>query len=411
MGVSALFASASSGLLRRIPDLDLAIFDSGNGVRKEMFRVNGDDPVLLRFVGIRIGRRYYRYENLQFMRLASKLGGFGTRICPGLRCIAESKVVCDVSGGDSFTDMYPDDRIEEHAGYKELVLDSGLPLVLLPQTYGPFDKSLERATRIVRNCEACFARDERSFETLKTMLGSEFDPDRHRSGVDMAFGLEARKPQENLHSDIQDWIDDGASPLVGFNVSGLIGRSPETGREHYGFKADYRAVLLGFFTELLSTTDSRVVLIPHVMSPYSEESDSLASQWVIDALPREYADRIRMSSVDLDQCEVKWLISKMDWFCGTRMHATIAALSSEVPTATISYSDKALGVFESCGQGGEVFDPRVLGSNVIVEALIDAFHRRVEVKASLTNSIGRVRAQASSQMDEIAEIVRAAGSR
>ena len=214
-----------------------------------------------------------------------------------------------------------------------------------------------------------------------------------------------------MHSDIQDWIDDGASPLVGFNVSGLIGRSPETGREHYGFKADYRAVLLGFFTELLSTTDSRVVLIPHVMSPYSEESDSLASQWVIDALPREYADRIRMSSVDLDQCEVKWLISKMDWFCGTRMHATIAALSSEVPTATISYSDKALGVFESCGQGGEVFDPRVLGSNVIVEALIDAFHRRVEVKASLTNSIGRVRAQASSQMDEIAEIVRAAGSR
>ena len=390
--------------------MDLTVFDSGSGVRNETFNIDGGNPASLRFSGIRTGRRYYRAENLQFMRLASRLGGLGKSMCPGLRYITDSDVVCDVSGGDSFTDMYPDDRIEEHAGYKELVLECGRPLLLLPQTYGPFDESLERASRIVRRCQACFARDDRSFENLKSMLGSEFDADRHRNGVDMAFGLDAREPEETLQPDIRAWIGDTTFPLVGFNVSGLIGGRPETGRDRYGFKADYRAVLVDFLSQLFANTEARVVLIPHVMTLDSGESDRWASEWLVNALPGEYSERIKISSVDFDQCEVKWLISKMDWFCGTRMHATIAALSSGVPTATISYSDKALGVFECCGQGGQVFDPRVLDSNVIVESLMESFRQRVEIQASLEKSILRVKAQAESQMDEIATIVRSNGS-
>lgn len=36
-----------------------------------------------------------------------------------------------------------------------------------------------------------WARDERSFDVLKDLLGDAFDPLRHRSGVDVAFGLPA----------------------------------------------------------------------------------------------------------------------------------------------------------------------------------------------------------------------------
>ena len=86
--------------------------------------------------------------------------------------------------------------------------------------------------------------------------------------------------------------------------------------------------------------------------PPNEESDALACQRVLERFST-HGDRLVMSSTDLDQSEVKWVISQMDWFCGTRMHATIAGLSTCTPTATVSYSDKALGVFETCGQGGE----------------------------------------------------------
>ena len=39
----------------------------------------------------------------------------------------------------------------------------------------------------IRQAAMCWARDARSFETLKELLGDYFDPQRHRCGVDVAF--------------------------------------------------------------------------------------------------------------------------------------------------------------------------------------------------------------------------------
>ena len=411
MGVSALFASATSGLVRRIPGLELTVFDSRLGVREESFRVDDQEPMSFRFIGFRLGRRFYRPENLRFMRLASRLGALGKSIDPGIRSIEESDVVLDVSGGDSFTDMYPDNRINTIAGCKELVLDCGRPLILLPQTYGPFDVSLDRASRIVRKSIACFARDERSFENLKAMLGHEFDPERHKCGGDMAFGLTARDPGRKLDRETRAWAEGTEIPTVGFNPSGLIANVPGIDREKYGFLSDYRLTVVEFLTRLLDETEARVLLVPHVMSPLgSPESDRKICDELESELGSRFPGRVRIGSTDFDQCEVKWLISKMDWFCGTRMHATIAGLSTEVPTATISYSDKALGVFESCGQGSEVFDPRRLKAGDIVDGLMDSYGRRHEIKRSLVGPIRSVRTQAAEQMNDIASIVTSLGT-
>ena len=412
MGVNALFASATSGLSRRLPNLDMTIFDTALGVRLEKHRVDDGEPIALRFIGFRTGRRFYRPENFSMMKAVAKAGRPGRHFNPGVRAIMESDVVVDVSGGDSFTDMYPDDRIENIAGSKEFILDQGRPLLLLPQTYGPFDESLERASRIVRRSVACFARDERSFENLKSMLGSDFDPDRHRCGVDMAFGLAARDPEDKLDSDIRSWIDDPSSSTIGLNVSGLIGNIPGTDKDRYGFRADYRQTLTSFLSRILSETEAKILLIPHVMSPSGgAESDLQMSEWLKEEFTEEFEGRIKISPTDLDQCEVKWVISNMDWFCGTRMHATIAALSTNVPTATIAYSDKAIGVFETCGQGGEVFDPRSLEVDPIVEGLMDSYRRRDQIRGGLTDALRAVKERAGSQMDEIAAIIEGLGGR
>ena len=282
------------------------------------------------------------------------------------------------------------------------------PLILLPQTYGPFDKSFDRASRIVQDATACFARDERSFENLKKMLGNRFDPDRHRCGVDMAFGLEPRSAEGELSTELLSWLADEKSLRIGLNISGLIGNSPSIGREKYGFKADYREIVSGFVRWLLSETEARIVLVPHVMSPSgigNAESDEGACKWLKSQFSGEDAERILIAPVSLDQSQVKSLISKFDWFSGTRMHATIAGLSSFVPTSTIAYSDKAIGVFESCGQGREVFDPRVLGTEEVVERMKDSFGRRDELKTSLKEHLPRVKKQAGKQMDELVEII------
>lgn len=412
MGVNALFASTTAGLIRRIPKLDLTVFDTGLGVRVEQHQVDDHDPLSLRFIGFRTGRRFYRPENFEMMKVAAKVGRLGRLLNPGVRTIMESDVVVDVSGGDSFTDMYPDDRIHNIAGSKEFVLDQCRPLLLLPQTYGPFDESLERASRIVRRSVACFARDERSFENLKSMLGAEFDSDRHRCGVDMAFGLAFRDPGDRLDADIRSWVDDSSTPTIGLNVSGLIGNTPGIDKSRYGFRADYRQTLIRFLSMILAETDANVLLIPHVMSPRGgTESDLQISEWLKSEFAEEFGHRLKITSIHLDQCEVKWVISRMDWFCGTRMHATIAGLSTNVPTATISYSDKAIGVFETCGQGGEVFDPRLLEAEPIAEGLMDSYRRRTEIRTGLSDSLRTVKERAASQMDEIAAIIESLGGR
>ena len=125
----------------------------------------------------------------------------------------------------------------------------------------------------------------------------------------------------------------------------------------------------------------------------------------------EQAARVVISPTSFDQCEVKWLIAQTDWFCGTRMHATIAAISSRVPTATVSYSDKAQGVFESCAQGEQVIDPRKLDTPEIVERLKSSFKFRADAEASLAEHLPSVKAKAAEQMDAVADGIRTANAR
>jgi hypothetical protein len=71
-------------------------------------------------------------------------------------------------------------------------------------------------------------------------------------------------------------------------------------------------------------------------------------------------DRVAVLGGRPNAMELKWTLSRLDWFAGARMHATIGAFSSGVPTLGLGYSDKAQGVFAECGIGDEVADLRRL---------------------------------------------------
>jgi colanic acid/amylovoran biosynthesis protein len=413
MGVRALFASAVAGVHRRLPESKMVVFHSGLGHFEKAVAVDGGEPVQIQFEGYRTGRRYYRSENLRNLQVCSRLGGFGRRLNTSLAAISQSSAVLDVSGGDSFTDMYSDDRINSICGLKELAISVGTPLILLPQTYGPFGKSRERAAKIVRAASYCWARDERSFENLKDLLGEEFDNSRHLCGVDMAFGLEARRPSPSkLGDEINHVLANRSNATIGLNVSGLLTTPTQAYLEaKYGFKANYRECMSRFVDWCLADTDATLVLVPHVMGGLGpvgpkSESDLSGCVQIREDLLEAHKKRVVIAPVTLDQGEVKWLISQMDWFCGTRMHATIASLSSGVPTATVAYSDKALGVFESCGQGKEVFDPRKLDLDSVVGGMIDSFKRRKEIRPGLQDRVADVKNMANYQMDSIAKAIK-----
>ena len=108
--------------------------------------------------------------------------------------------------------------------------------------------------------------------------------------------------------------------------------------------------------------------MPHVISPGgARDCDVRACEELRTKLVDRFGGRVLCLPRGLDERETKWCVSRCAWFMGTRMHSTIAALGSGVPCASIAYSLKTLGVFETCGLGDQVADPREHDTGEIVE--------------------------------------------
>ncbi|WOX06718.1 polysaccharide pyruvyl transferase family protein [Microbulbifer pacificus] len=402
LGVSALSHSVAFALRERIPNADLCIFDNGRGLRRSKLRI-GDDEWFVRLCGLSNSRRVYRRESLAHMRLSQV---FPQLLNNGVRTIAQSRAVLDISGGDSFTDLYGSRRFELISRPKQIVMRENRPLILLPQTYGPFreKKNRARAADIVRGCDSAWARDSRSFEILVDLLGSDFDAARHRCGVDVAFLLPKTRP-EYIESPLQSWLEGTCGEVVGLNVSGLIYNGGQDAARQYGISADYAKSVLQLIERLLATSDVNILLVPHVKAPPTKcESDLRACRQLLERLGPHAGSRVRVLAGEYNEMEIKWIIGQLQWFCGTRMHSTIAALSSGVPCASIAYSDKTLGVFASCGQQAQVFDPRQMDTADLVDCVYQSFLERSDLRYPLQQKLPAVIARANSQMDEIAKM-------
>jgi len=407
MGVTALYMSTITGISKYIHNVEFVVFDNGLGTRKETVNIGDNKAIKIIRYGARGGFRYYRHENLLTMLVMSKLGKLGAILNEGINLIDSCDVVLDVSGGDSFSDIYGLRRFNNINRPKQISVNRKKPLILLPQTYGPYKNSRveQQAIQSIRNATLAWARDENSFKILKNLLDGYFSNDRHHSGVDMAFRLIPKNAKQKISEPLSTWLNEISSTklIIGINVSGLIYNDPEKAKKAYGFKADYKNVINGLITRLLNNTKANIVLVSHVMTkPGHYESDFEACGDVAVSVDKVFSDRIIVSPLTLNESEVKWLISKLNWFCGTRMHSTIAGLSSYVPTSAISYSDKTKGVFDTCKQGKHVIDPRVCDTDEAINLLINSFKEMNETKTSMSPHIQKVINSADKMMQEIA---------
>ena len=410
LGVSALYESILSGLSSVIPDLEVVVFDNQFGCREEQLEFFKDRPIRVIKYGARGGFRYYRPENLLNMLFCSRLGAFGSRINDGVRLLKSCDVVVDISGGDSFSDIYGIKRFLNMYRQKMLVLNLRKPLVLLPQTYGPYksEKVFEKASRVAKRARLAWARDQHSYEVLKKLLGSCFKPEVHMQGIDVAFGLKPALKKASLSPELESLLcrENRIIPVAGINISGLIYNDPVSAQQRYGLKTNYKHLMIDLVNAFLENTQCHVLLVPHVVENEGHfESDLSACEDLADTLSDSVRNRILIAPGNLTASEAKGLIAKLDWFCGTRMHSTIAALSSGVPTATIVYSDKARGVFASCNQEEFVFDPRKLPADKIVEGVISAFNQRDSTREELDRVADQFSNQAMDTFRRISELV------
>ena len=401
LGVSALLHSIVVPLQRRLPELDLIVFDTRKP-QGPVRHVSVDGDQRSHRVGVvRSGRRFWSSENLTTLAVLQRL-----RI--NLSAVSEirrSDAVLDISGGDSFTDIYGPKRFGQIVAPKTLALRARTPLILLPQTYGEFEieRSSRLASEIVRNpLTTAWSRDKRSHEVLVELAGAEHDPSRHLAGVDVAFGLEPVDASGSLPAELSSWIEPRRDhPVAGINISGLLYNDP-TAASRYRLSVDYRSTVRRLATKLLRESDARIVLMPHV-NPQKDgvESDPRACGHLFRELSADHPDRVCVAPAFSDPGSAKWLIGSFDWFMGSRMHSTIAALSSNVVAAALAYSMKTYGVFESCDMAAAVVDGRSASTDEAVEQLWQLWLSRDDQAEQLRQGSARVRGAASSQMDDI----------
>jgi len=388
LGTSVVVHLAASPAVERV-----SILDDGWGVRPDAL-----GPATVERLGVRNSRRWYRRESWARIRFDQTLGGLGNPVAGRL---AGADAVADLSGGDSFTDLYGPQRLETICAPKEAALRARRPLVLLPQTFGPFTTPGGRlkAETIVRQTSLAYSRDSWSHARLLELAGPDADHSRLREGVDVAFGLQ---PQEPSQDTVARFNSLAGEVLAGVNVSGLLRDERAGGR--FGLAGDYLRTMTDLVKALVAS-GAVVVLVSHVHGSDPREGDAAAVDRVVTALDEGERRRVWRLDPTLRAAQLKWCIARMDWFSGSRMHATIAALSSGVPAFGYAYSDKARGVFGTCGTADQVADARVVAGAEAVEQALASFSAREEVRPRLAGRVPAVVGRATEQLDEVLSAV------
>ncbi|MEM9514934.1 MAG: polysaccharide pyruvyl transferase family protein [Actinomycetota bacterium] len=398
--MNALSEAVLHSVAAHRPDARVLVFDNGRGRRSSPSQASVEHSR----DGAWISRRLHRSESLWAMRVSSALRVLPNRNVSAMRRAA---AILDISGGDSFTDLYGIPRWNLVVLPKQIALRLGRPLVLLPQTYGPFEHDSHRntASAVIAGARSAWARDARSFAAMRAVLGDRFDPRRHREGVDVAFALPASTPSDCVREIASH--QRAGEVVVGVNVSGLIANEQPAATAQFGLTVDYLALVHRVARQLLDGVADRLVLVPHVVGD-GPESDVRACRRVAEALAEP--DRVSILPPTLTASETKWCIAQFDWFCGTRMHSTVAALSSGVPAASIAYSLKTQGVFETCGMGHAVVDARSTSTDDAVDRLVELATRRLDERALLASRYRGVVDRAQGQFAEILDDLDASGA-
>lgn len=259
------------------------------------------------------------------------------------RIIKEIEYVAAINGGDGFSDIYNSNTFYNRLPDTLIALKAGIPLIILPQTLGPFtnSKNLAIAKKILKRAQTVYVRDE-CFNDELNKLNVKYE---------ISNDLSAFMVPQYIDFDILPYS-------IGLNISGLAysnnfqSLSNQFSNYHY---------LCQKIVECFQKINRTIYLISHSYNynnPEEGNDDLLAAKQFYESLSNK--NNIILIDRDLNSPETKYVISKMSFFIGTRMHANYAAIFSKVPLFGLSYSYKFKGAFER----NNIYDQTAMINNI-----------------------------------------------
>lgn len=408
MGVSMLAAGAIRCVLHRFPDAQLTLLDYAYQAHEFLFPFGGRE-VPVRMENLRFSKKVYLANNIALLLLLTMLArlvlprALRRRLLERnrpMKAVLEADACLALSGGDSFSDIYGIGRFLYVTLPQILVLLAGKRLILLPQTLGPFRGRFPRtvARYIMKRAEKVYSRDQSGLEAARDLLGLAPGDPKLRFCHDLAFDVDPVPP-----ADLRvEGLGGDTARLVGVNVSGLLLAGGYRGDNMFGLAVDYGALVRRLIAYLIEEKSARVLLIPHVFgNGASVESDTGACEAIFEELKGRYAGRIGVVRGRYQHDEIKHVIGQCEFFVGARMHACIAALSQQVPTVCVAYSDKFAGMMEAIGLTEAVIDPRRMEMEQMLWVVDEAYGKRRSLRARLEEIIPLVRQTIRSALADV----------
>lgn len=311
-------------------------------------------------------KNYIPVEKVEFVDIVRIKTGF-KGIQSLKKNIQRCDAVIDLTYGDSFSDIYGMKNFVLYSVPKLITEKQHVPLILGPQTYGPFKSKMAEhlAKKMLKNTDYIFARDDESAQQVSQLIP--------KKRVCVTSDLAMELPYDKQLADRK--YDDDLN--IGINISNLLWHD---GKD-FGFKLDYVQFTRQLIEELLHMYN--VHLIAHTYD--KNDGEYRIAEELHRLYPKTILARTFVSPID-----AKNYISKMDFFIGARMHATIGAFSSGVPIAPIAYSRKFSGLYGSIGYP-YIIDCTVLdeseATNKVLEMIENIETYKEKQSAALKNAI------------------------
>ena len=279
-----------------------------------------------------------------------------------LQAIARADVVLGIGGGYLQGERSVAGSLNVLLLSVPLLLASRLrrPILLAPQSYGPFATPLQRilVRHVLNRVDHIEAREDLSFDLL-VALGIRAD--KLTRGVDAAFFL-AETSGRPTPVMAQGAADTSVLPRTAPRRDPGSGRGARVGVTARRWLADeqqtaYEHSLADFIDWLQVTRGARVTLVPQVTADgFTVGSHTSAGVRDLDD-DRRVNLRIAAScrttpllvSERIDHCGLRKLYAGLDYLVGTRFHSVIFSLAAHTPAVAIEYEHKSSGIMRELG--------------------------------------------------------------
>ncbi|WP_440708389.1 polysaccharide pyruvyl transferase family protein [Herbiconiux sp. YIM B11900] len=272
----------------------------------------------------------------------------------------EIEAVFDGSGF-RYGDQWVNQSLEYTAGKLAQWASRGVPVYMLPQAFGPFEKTAEPSLAAIRASRIVFARDPES-ESYVRGLAPAGVPRKLTRRPDFTAVLAGRFPPEHEkyrgavpivpNINIYSRADGEASGRYVDNLAAIVTELSEQGMRPYGLAHEGRRDI-----EIL--------------------------QRVVDRVQRESGIGLDVVS-GLDGVELKGLIGSAPLLVSGRYHAVVSALSQGVPTVIHGWSHKYEHVAADFGAPELLADPLGAPEDSIrlIRQIIDSDELRPRILAA-----------------------------